>query len=205
MLDRKILGLILGAQSKVPCEMLYLETGALELIYVIAVRRIINLQSILRKDNREIIKKIYVAQQKSPCIGDWVLLVNEDRTKYNIENSDEKIANMSDFEFKKHVKKQVRQHAFNELKEIQTEHLKVKHINFDRLKLPQEYLCDKRFTNRLSSLLFNLRCQSVNGVKGNFSNLFNGNTQCQFKCFNKEDTQEHMLECHELNTYLDQY
>ena len=140
-----------------------------------------------------------------PCIGDWVLLVNEDRTKYNIEHSDDKIAGTSDFEFKKHVKKQVRQHAFNELKEIQTEHLKVKHINFDHLKFPQEYLCDNRFTNRLSSLLFNLRCQSVNGVKGNFSNLFKGNTQCQFKCFNKEDTQEHMLECHELGKYLDQY
>ena len=40
---------------------------------------------------------------------------------------------MSDFEYKKFVKKQVRQHAFNKLKEIQKQYLKNRHINFDNL------------------------------------------------------------------------
>ena len=42
-------------------------------------------------------------------------------------------------------------------------------------------------------------------MKGNFNNLYKGITQRQFKCFKKEVTQEHMLECHELERYLDQY
>ena len=46
VLDRKILRLILGAQAKVPFEMLYLETGALEIKHVIAVRRLVYLQNI---------------------------------------------------------------------------------------------------------------------------------------------------------------
>ena len=46
VLDRKILQLILGAQNKVPSEMLHLKTGAPEPKFVIAVRRIINLKSI---------------------------------------------------------------------------------------------------------------------------------------------------------------
>ena len=171
---------------------------------MIAVRRMVYLQNILKKHDTEIIKKIYVAQKKLPCTGDWVLLIEEDRLKYNIEYSDEQIAELSDSKFKTHVKKQVRLQSLNELKDIQNEHIKVKHIKFDSLKSPQEYLISKQFNNRLSSLLFNLRCQSVNGIKANFSNLYQGNTQCHFKCLNKEDSQEHMLSCHELIIHLDQ-
>ena len=97
----------------------------------------------------------------------------------------------------------VRQFSFNELKDIQKEHIKVKHIRFDSLKLPQEYLGSKQFTNRFSSLLFNLRCQSVKDVKANFNNLYEANTQCHFNCLNQEDSQEHMLNCHELTKHLE--
>ena len=204
VLDRKILRLILGAQSKVPSEMLYLETGTLELQHVIAVRRMTYLQCILKRHDNEITKKIYIAQKKSPCKGDWVLKIEEDRIKYDIDFSDEKIAEISEMVFKNYLKIKVRKYAFDELRDIQKEHIKVKHIQFNCLKSPQEYLTDKQFNNRLSSLLFNLRCQSVNGVRGNFSNLFKDNTQCQFNCFDKEDSQEHMLECHELEKHLDQ-
>ena len=46
-----------------------------------------------------------MAQKKSPCTGDWVLLVEEHKIKYNIENSDEQIAEMSEYYFKKYIKK----------------------------------------------------------------------------------------------------
>ena len=105
VLDTKVLRLILGAQAKVPCEMLYLETGALEFKHVINVRRLIYLQNILKKHDKEIVKKVYGAQKKAPCTGDWVILVEEDRLKYNIEYSDEQIAELSDDEFNKYVKK----------------------------------------------------------------------------------------------------
>ena len=72
-------------------------------------------------------------------------------------------------DFKNYLKKKVRNYAFDELRDIQKEHIKVKHIQFNSLKSPQEYLTDKQFNNRLSSLLFNLRCQSVNGVRHKFS------------------------------------
>ena len=107
-------------------------------------------------------------------------------------------------DFKNYLKKTVRKYKLDELRDIQTEHIKIKLIQFNSLKSPQEYLGDKQFNNWLSSLLFNLRSQSVNGVRGNFSNLFEDNTQCQFNCFDKEDSQEHLLECHELEKHLDQ-
>ena len=94
VLDRKILRLILGAQAKVPCEMLYFETGALELKHVVAVRKLVYLQNMLKKHDKEIIKKVNLAQKKSTCTGDWVLLIEKDRLKYNVAYSDEKIAKM---------------------------------------------------------------------------------------------------------------
>ena len=50
MLDRKILRQILGAHAKVQSEMLHLETGAIPLSHVIAVRRFLYLQNILKKN-----------------------------------------------------------------------------------------------------------------------------------------------------------
>ena len=94
VLDRKILRLILGAQAKVPCEMLYFETGALELKHVVAGRKLVYLQNMLKKHDKEIIKKVNLAQKKSTCTGDWVLLIEKDRLKYNVAYSDEKIAKM---------------------------------------------------------------------------------------------------------------
>ena len=33
--------------------------------------------------------------------------------------------------------------------------------------------------------------------------MYQGNTNCPFKCLNTEDTQEHMLSCHDIIKYLD--
>ena len=95
---------------------------------MIGVRRLIYLQNILKKHDKEIVKKVYVAQKKAPCTGDWVILVEEDRLKYNIEYSDKQIAELSYDEFKKYVKKKVRKQSFDDLKNIQNGHRKVKHI-----------------------------------------------------------------------------
>ena len=43
VIDHKIIRLILGAQKKVPVEMLYLETAELPMKHVIYVRRLLNL------------------------------------------------------------------------------------------------------------------------------------------------------------------
>ena len=65
------------------------------------------------------------------------MLIEEDRIKYEIDYSEEKIAQISDVEFQKYCKDKVRKYAFKELKEIQSCHEKVKDIKFDSLKEPQ--------------------------------------------------------------------
>ena len=114
------------------------------------------------------------------------MLIEEDNIKYEIDYSEEKIAQNSDVEFQKYVKDKVRKYACEELKKIQSDHEKVKDIKFDSLKEPLNYLKDKRFSNKMSSLILNLRCDSVNGIKGNFRKLYKGNLECQLK-FNSKN------------------
>ena len=66
VLNRKILRAILGANSKVPSQMLYLETGAIPIAHVISVKRLVYFQNILKKQDDEIIKKVYLAQKSNP-------------------------------------------------------------------------------------------------------------------------------------------
>ena len=55
---------------------------------------------------------------------------------------------------------------------------------------------DPMFDNTETSLLFNLRSQSVNEFKGNFSISF-----CQF-CKSYLDTQDHALSCNMLRNHM---
>ena len=75
VLDRKILREITGAHSKAPWEMLYLETATLPISSVIIARRLNYLQTILKRNNEEVIWKVYTAQKSAPTKGDWTNLV----------------------------------------------------------------------------------------------------------------------------------
>ena len=129
-----------------------METSALEIKHIIAVRRLSYLQTILKRQEEEIVFQIYTAQKKYPCKGDWVLLVKEDQTKYGVDISDDTSKSMSKLEYSKFINKNVRKYALNEVKTIQNEHIKVKHILYESLSEPQDYLKDRNFNNRLSSL-----------------------------------------------------
>ena len=79
------------------------------------------------------------------------------------------------------------------LRTKQQNHVKTKHINYINLNSPQKYIKCKEFTNEEVSLLFNLRCKSVNSVKDNFHNMFGNNIQCDH-CKLETDSQEHALQ-----------
>ena len=82
---------LVGAHAKVPLEHLYLELAALPLAYAISARRMICLQTILKRPNKEIIKQVYKCQKESPVPGDWCTLLKEDLEKINEHISDDLI------------------------------------------------------------------------------------------------------------------
>ena len=47
------------------------------------------MHTILRRHDTDIIKKVYNAQRKSPCKGDWVILVEDDMKALDIDYNEE--------------------------------------------------------------------------------------------------------------------
>ena len=106
-IDKYLLRGLINAHAKVPLEHLYLELAALPIKYVMSARRMIFLQTILKRNDNEITKKIYKLQKEDPLPGDWCKLVEEDFNTMNLHMSDELIAQMSEFDYKKLVKQRL--------------------------------------------------------------------------------------------------
>ena len=72
VIDHQILRLITGAQAKSPVEMLYLETAELPVKSVISVRRLMYLQTVLKRHKEELIYRVYSAMEEKTYKGDWI-------------------------------------------------------------------------------------------------------------------------------------
>ena len=155
-----------------------------------------DLQTILKRHENEIIRKIYSAQKKNPIRGDWIKLVEADIKELEMNIEVEYIEQMNENNFKEMIQRKVRQQAFNEVKLLKDKHKKVKQKPFVGLGDPQIYLKHKYFSHKISSLLFNLRCQTVRNVRNNFHKYYSNDIMCKLGCTQEVDFQEHMLSCH---------
>ena len=79
--DEMLLRSLLGSHPKTPLEFLYLETGSLPLEFIISIRRMIYLKTLLMRNEEELTKRILEEQQKNPTPGDFVELVENDFMK----------------------------------------------------------------------------------------------------------------------------
>ena len=163
-LDQYLMRQIVGSHSKVPIELLYLETSSIPLEFILASRRLNYLHNVLTKNENELVKSVFFAQQINPNKGDWCLLVEKDMKLVNIKMTESEIMLMSKTKFKNHVKKCVAAAAFESLKCIQSEHEKVKHIEYKSSRI-QPYLISASFSYEESCMLFNMRANTVNGFK----------------------------------------
>ena len=91
------------------------------------------------------------AQYKKPLPGDWVKLIQEDMTKYDIQLSEEDICGMDNETYKSYIKRKVRNVVFSEFSQMKIRHKKVQHINHRGLVDPQNYLTNELFSNKTRS------------------------------------------------------
>ena len=82
---------LLNAHSKTAKEMLYLETGAKPIRFVIKNRRLGYLHHILTRDQDEVLYKFYTSQLRNPTKDDWVNSIMKDKTEMNLNLPDEQI------------------------------------------------------------------------------------------------------------------
>ena len=120
--------LVLQSHSKVPSEMLYLETGCLPLSDAVTVRILMYLHTILQRQETEIVRKVLAEQRSNPCRGDWVTLVEADLVELHIDF--DQIGGCSAEVFRKQILGKIRNKAFQELLKIQDGHEKVRYIFF---------------------------------------------------------------------------
>ena len=192
-IDEDLLRRILKLHSKTPKEFLYLETGSTPIKWVLKQRRINYLKHILSLEENEIVKKVYTAQKQNPTSGDFVQLVEKDLMDLRITQAHLELHGKSDF--KKLLKNIVTKEAFKELLELKEKHTKVKHIEYDTLKI-QNYLQSPNICTEETQVLASLRSNCIKTVRTNFPKLYKNRVYCPLKCEEQnqiEDTQEHLL------------
>ena len=199
-IDEALLRGILKAHMKTPKEFLYLETGALPIRWILAQRRINYLQQILNRNENELVKKVFLAQNENPTSGDFVKLVKKDLTNLGMKYEDILASNVK----KAYLKTSVRNVAFKELMSKLNEHTKVKHIRYEKFEM-QQYLAEDSLSRDEASMLTALRSHCVRGIKMNFKKMFKMCLKCPLQCDSEtpqDDTQDHILKCKLLENHL---
>ena len=195
LVDEHLIRSLVSAHSKTAIEFLYLETGAMPIRFIIMCRRMIYLQTLLKRSNSELTKRIYLAQKQNPNKGDFYCLVMKDFEIIGETLNEKEITNKSKLSHKNHIKQKVRNAALLYLKEKQQKHSKIKNIEYEKLET-QKYMISSLFRNNEVNLLFALRSRNID-CKANFKNGFN-NILCQL-CYESEDDQLHIMKCKILN------
>ena len=71
VIDNMILWTVVGAQSKVPLETIYLESSTLSIKHVITLQRMLYIKTILSRHEDEVVRRVYTAMKEKPLKGDW--------------------------------------------------------------------------------------------------------------------------------------
>ena len=180
--DAKFFQLCFQSNSKTARDAFYMETGKLKINHLIAKRRFLFLQTILKRDPSEMIRKVYEAQKLKTCRYDWINLIKNDKLQYQINLSDREIADMSKASYKKYIEQKINLYFFNELmksnkSKVQNTKNTLKHDN--NFKIPmQPYLRTNELTTYKKQALFSLRNRSYN-LKSNYRSMYEEDMRCR--------------------------
>ena len=190
--DEALLKGITASHAKIPIPALYLETAQVPVRYIIACRRILYLQCIVQRSDDELVKKVYMAQKADPTNGDFCQLVDQDLQLIDLRLSEDQIAAISYFEFKKLVKLKTSQAAFKHLMAIKETKTKMDNIMYTNSFMPQPYMMN--WTREQASLMLALRTRTVRGIRTDFGKMFLDKT-CPLPGCLEADSLSHVLAC----------
>ena len=112
--------------------MLYLETGALALRFLISNRRILYYHTIIKRNDHELTKQVLLTQKKAPCNGDFIQLLESDCKNYSIDI--DTIEKQSKQSVKRIVRRKAKEAALNHLFQMKEKHTKVQNIKYTELR-----------------------------------------------------------------------
>ena len=181
----------MGGHSKLPLAALYLECGAVPLRFILMSRRIMYLQTILKRNDSELIKKIYKAQKHNTRKGDFVELVKDNMKELELNETEEEIENMTKMQLKSKIKIQVEKAALKYLNLSKSS--KMKPLVYTKIEM-QQYLKSRSFAEEEASLLLAMRTRTVRGIRCDFPGMF-PTRECPMVGCREEDTLPHLFTC----------
>ena len=194
LVDETLLRRIFETGVHTPKVMLYLELGIYPIRFVIRNRRVMYLHNILA-NKQSLQYRVFQAQLKSPCKGDWTSTVSNDLCELGITLTHQEISRMSKEKFQNVLKEKIKKSAFEYLiakKEKNKERSKVKDVNYTNLEI-QPYLLPNSLSTKTSEsiqlcrFIFSLRCRKSSYVSLN----------CEL-CDLHVDSQKNLLICTKL-------
>ena len=148
-----------------------------------------------------LLNKFYKAQVNQPVKGNWINLLIKDKSEFELNYTDEDLKSISKLSFKNTIKKKANKLAIEYLKKLKAKHSKTKNIEINENKIETaEYLKDKRIHPKDAKFIFKMRTRMYN-VKCNFKNQYGDNLVCNL-CKMEEESQEHLLQCKVLKTFV---
>ena len=176
-----------------------MENGSIPICYILSSRRINYLQTILKREEEELTRRIFEAQIAKPCSGDFAELVKKDLESIGVPFNKAFIQNTGVDAFKAFIKKKTTAAAHVYLTTNQAKHSKVSDIKYEILET-QPYLMSSLFSDTETKLLTALRSRMHENFKKNFSQMHGGQVDCPLKCWSTNaqpviDSQEHLLTC----------
>ena len=114
------------------------------------------------RDEHELLKRIFQAQRDEPKRGDWWLMAKKDMEKFDIDKN--ALKKKTKAQAKEYIRKQIYSKTFENLKDIQRTHSKIKDIDYAHFK-KQNYITNSKLKYEEASLLFALTSQTVKNIK----------------------------------------
>ena len=134
-IDESLLRFLLGSQSKAPIEMLFLESGAIPIPQILSSCRMIFFQTLMKREDKELTKRILNAQINSSCPGDFIQLVKADFKCLEVPLDINLVESTGIEQFKKFIKIKVKAAGLRRLKRLQQTHSKVMNKKYEELEL----------------------------------------------------------------------
>ena len=191
--DEHLLRSLVKGHAKTPIEFLYLEAGATPIRFIIASRRLLYHQCILKRNDEELIKRFYSEQKQNPTKGDFIELIKEDFKMINEKQDDTAIQMIGTHQYKILVKNKIKAAAFKYLTGLQASHSKVRDIQYSNLEI-QAYMTCPTFTNDEVNMLHALRSRSTD-CKTNFRQKYILTNMLCSLCGDENEDQQHLLRC----------
>ena len=157
--DKILLRKILSTAGN-PCTVfMQLEMGIIPVKYVIIKKRMIFLHYILNESIDCMIRQVFTALKEDSRKGDFIFMSNNDRIELEINKTDEKIAEITKYCWKKYVKERVKSSALTNLCIENSKKEKTQNIWFDKLEM-SKYLQENKRTS-LSKVIFSVRSKTL--------------------------------------------